>query len=361
MALLLGTVGLINAAPAFAANANSGDGTMAVSPTSVVAGSTGNQFTFVFTAPAAGKFSNGSQVTVRVPVGWTAPSTTAGTPGYTTVTSTASCPASISSVSGTGPWTITVSQTCDAGAQFTLIYGTGNNPTHVTAPTAPQSSTFTTASRSGPSGSAVDLAVSPQVTVTPAAASKLVFVQGPSSVAAGSAISPAITVQLQDPSGNAVSTSGVAVTLAVSAGVIDAGASATTNSAGRATFGVVINAAAVGLTMTASASGLTSTPESAAFNVTVAVSNGAVVTGAVNDGGGAGVSTVSYYYCAGYTGACTSSNWTLIGASSTAAGGYPVTWNGQPGNGPYRLVVVGTDNVTNVSQPSLSIPVTVTN
>lgn len=53
MALLLGTVGLINAAPAFAANANSGDGTMAVSPTSVVAGSTGNQFTFVFTAPAA--------------------------------------------------------------------------------------------------------------------------------------------------------------------------------------------------------------------------------------------------------------------------------------------------------------------
>jgi hypothetical protein len=205
-------------------------------------------------------------------------------------------------------------------------------------------------------------ATSGAIVISPGAASKLVFVQGPSSVSAGSTMSPAITVQLQDSTGNAVTTSGVSVTLAVSAGVVDAGASATTNTSGRATFsGVVIQTAAVGLTMTASASGLTSAPTSAAFNVTVAVSNGAALTDTVNDGSGSGVKTVSYYYCAGYTGSCASTSGTLIGSSPTAAGNYLVTWNGQPLNGAYRLVVVGTDNVSNVSQASASIPVTITN
>jgi hypothetical protein len=192
-------------------------------------------------------------------------------------------------------------------------------------------------------------------------ANKLAFVQGPTSAAAGVAISPAITVQVQDSNGNAVAASGVSVTLAVSAGVIDSGATAVTNGAGRATFsGVVINAAATGLTMTASAAGLTATPASAAFNVTVAVGNGASLTEAASDAG-AGVKTVAYYYCAGYTGACTSANWTLVGSSTTAAGNYAVTWNALPVNGAYRVVVVGTDNVGNVSQASASIPVTVTN
>ena len=43
------------------------------------------------------------------------------------------------------------------------------------------------------------------------------------------------------------------------------------------------------------------------------------------------------------------------------AGNYAVTWNVLPSNGGYRVVVVGTDNVGNVSQVSASIPVTVTN
>ncbi|QNE17994.1 hypothetical protein F1D05_09000 [Kribbella qitaiheensis] len=204
-------------------------------------------------------------------------------------------------------------------------------------------------------------ATSGAIVISPQGGSRLVFVQGPSSVFAGSTMSPAVTVQLQDSNGNAVSTSGVSVTLALSSGVVDGGASATTNSSGRATFsGVVINTAAVALTMTASSAGLTATAASAPFNVTVAVSNGAALTDAASDGG-AGVKTVAYYYCTGYTGACTSASWTSIGSSTTAAGNYPVTWNAQPANGAYRLVVVGTDNVTNVSQPSQSIPVTVSN
>ncbi|MEV6416806.1 hypothetical protein [Kribbella sp. NPDC051718] len=208
----------------------------------------------------------------------------------------------------------------------------------------------------------VSTATSGSIVISVPAGSKLAFVQGPSSSSAGSAISPAITVQVQNSSGSDVAASGISVTLAVSAGVIDAGATAITNSAGRATFsGVVINTAATGLTLTASASGLTSSPVSAAFNVTVAVSNGAALTSGVNDGSGSGVKTVAYYRCSGYTGACTSANWTLIGSSTTAAGNYLVTWTGQPANGPYRLVTVATDNVSNVSQASASIPVTVAN
>jgi hypothetical protein len=217
-----------------------------------------------------------------------------------------------------------------------------------------------TLTASDTSRAGITTVTSGSIVISAGAGSKLAFVQGPSSGAAGVAISPAITVQVQDSSGNAVATSGVSVTLAVSAGVIDAGATATTNSAGRATFsGVIINTAATGLTMTGSASGLTTTAVSAAFNITVAVSNGAALTDTANDGSGSGVKTVSYYYCAGYTGACT--NGTLIGSSITAAGNYLVTWNAQPANGAYRLVVVGTDNVSNVSQVSASIPVTVTN
>lgn len=478
MASLLGTLGLIYAAPAFAGDAASGQGTMTVSPSSAVAGSTGNTFTFTFTAQSGKDFSSGSVVTLVVPAIWTQPTTTSGTAGFTTVTTPAgsTCAASISSIAGTGPWTITVDQACKGGDGFSLTYGAGTSPVlHVTAPATPQSSTFTAASRWGSTGGPVNLTTgSPQVTVTIGAASrltfttaapatgtsgsplstfrvavqdsngntvtsgngstdtialsiasgpsggtftagavtsvgavagvatfnavaltavgsytltasdatrggittattgsivisvpagsKLAFVQGPSSASAGSAILPAITVQVQDSNGNALSTSGVSVTLAVSAGVIDAGATATTNSAGRATFsGVVINTAAIGLTLTASASGLTSSPASAVFNVTVAVSNGAALTDVVNDGTGSGVTTVSYYRCSGYTGACTSTNWTLIGSSTTAAGNYLVTWTGQPANGPYRLVTVATDNVNNVSQASASIPVTVAN
>jgi hypothetical protein len=358
----LATLGSMNVGPAFAANAGSGDGTMSVSPATVVAGSTGNQFTFVFKA-TTGKFTTGSFITLAVPAGWTQPSATSGNAGFVQVSGASSCGGVSPSISGSGPWTITVAQTCDVGDQLTLTYGAGTNATRVTAPTTPQTATFTTASRAGNNGSAVNLtAGSPQVTVTAGAASKLSFVQGSTSGSAGTALTPAITVQLQDQYGNPVSTSGVSVTLTPSTGVIDSGATASTNGSGRATFsGVVINTAAVGLTLTASASGLTSTGPSSTFNVTVAVANGATLTDTTDDGSGSGVKSVAYYYCAGLSGSCTSSNWTPIASSTSAATNYRVIWGGQPVNGSYRLVAVSTDNVTNASQPSSSIPVTISN
>lgn len=166
----------------------------------------------------------------------------------------------------------------------------------------------------------------------------------------GTPLAPAITVQVQDQAGNPVASSGVTVTLAPSVGEIS-GASANTDATGKATFNaVVINATALGITLTASSSGLTSTAPSTSFNVTVAVSSGSTLSNNPTDVGGSGVKSVAYYYCAGYSGACTSANWTLIG--STTAANYQVTWTGQPANGAYRVVAVSTDNVSNVSQLS---------
>ena len=63
-----------------------------------------------------------------------------------------------------------------------------------------------------------------------------------------------------------------------------------------------------------------------------AIRNGQSLTG-----GGAdalsGVGSITYLYCAGA--ACTPS--TVVGSSSTPAGGYPVTWNSQPADGTYRV------------------------
>ncbi|MGW5192833.1 hypothetical protein ACWEOO_26550 [Kribbella sp. NPDC004138] len=189
---------------------------------------------------------------------------------------------------------------------------------------------------------------------------KLAFVQGPTDGFAGTALSPAVTVQVQDQAGNAAFASGVTVTLTPSAGTIDSGATATTNSSGRATFSTVtINSTALGLTLTASATGLTSTAASASFNITVAVTSGATLTDTTSDGAGSGVKSVAYYYCTGYSGSCT--NGTAIGSSANAATSYSVTWTATPAAGAYRVVAVSTDNVSNVSQPSGSTPVTVVN
>lgn len=197
---------------------------------------------------------------------------------------------------------------------------------------------------------------SPATILSAAAASKLVFVQGPTEVFAGSTFAPAITVQAQDQFGNPVA--GVTVTLSSSAGPLDAGASATTDSSGLASFGSAqINTAATGLTLTATSTGLTAAT-SGTFDVAVRVTNGIPLTDAAADTG-SGVQTVSYYYCPGLTGACT--NGTLIGTASTPGNGYLLSWTGQPANGAYRLVAVASDNVSNVSSPSASIPIRISN
>ena len=203
---------------------------------------------------------------------------------------------------------------------------------------------------------------SPNVTETMVASSgtNLVFPIEPSNTFAGNTMNPAVTVQIQDQFGNNVSTSGVTINLSLSAGTVASGASASTNGSGLATFpSIVIDTAGAGLTMNANSGGGAS-GTSTSFNVTVLVSNG---LNRLNDSpvsdAGSGVASLSYYYCIGYVGSCTSG--TFIGSSTTSTNNYQVSWTNQPADGAYRVVTVGTDNVGNVSGPSAAVPVTVDN
>jgi hypothetical protein len=211
----------------------------------------------------------------------------------------------------------------------------------------------------GASSGLTSTATSSAFNVTAGTANKLVFVQQPSDVNVGASMTPAVTVRVQDQFGNSVtSDNGRGITLTPSTGAIASGDTANTVN-GLATFGAItINQSAASLTLTASASPLVSTAPSSVFSVSVLVANGATLTDTATDIGGSGVGSVSYYYCAGFSGSCASG--TLIDSSSTGPN-FSVTWNGQPANGPYRIVAVGTDNVTNTSTASASIPVTVLN
>ena len=68
-------------------NAPDGSGTLTVSPTSVVAGTTGNTLTFTYTETAAGGINNGA-VRIAIPTTWTTPQVSNATgAGFTTSTS----------------------------------------------------------------------------------------------------------------------------------------------------------------------------------------------------------------------------------------------------------------------------------
>lgn len=70
---------------------------------------------------------------------------------------------------------------------------------------------------------------------------------------------------------------------------------------------------------------------------------------------GSGVASVTYYYCAGSSGSCTSSNGTLIGTSSNSSNAYSVTLNTPlPADNEYQLVATATDNAGNTSAASPS-------
>src|SRR5207237_9520061 len=117
---------------------------------------TGRPITFTYTAPTGG-ISSGS-VTLAVPSGWSAPSTTSNAAGYTTAT------AGTVSVAGS---TITVSSlTLAAGNTFTITYGDtsgGGAGATVTSTTGAQ--TWQAKEKSTSAGSVANLGSSPSITV----------------------------------------------------------------------------------------------------------------------------------------------------------------------------------------------------
>src|SRR5919201_1092080 len=133
-----------------------GSGTMAASISNVSASQTGRTITFTYTA-ASGGMLNGS-VTLAVPSGWSAPSTTSSAAGYSTSS------AGTLSVAGS---TITVSSlTLAAGNTFTITYGdTSGGGTGATATSSTGSQQWTTQEKSTGNGSLTNVASQPSIAV----------------------------------------------------------------------------------------------------------------------------------------------------------------------------------------------------
>ena len=151
-----GSLASLGASPSVTVNAADGTGTLTTPTTDVGYGSTGNRLVFTYSAGTGG-LSNGA-VTLAVPAGWSAPSTTASAAGYTT--------SSAGSVSVAGQ-TITVSGlTLAGGATATITYGdtSGAGP-GATAASSTGSQTWQAKEKSTAAGSLTNLGSSPSVNV----------------------------------------------------------------------------------------------------------------------------------------------------------------------------------------------------
>ncbi|HEU0010069.1 MAG TPA: hypothetical protein VFT34_09670, partial [Verrucomicrobiae bacterium] len=111
-------------------------------------------------------------------------------------------------------------------------------------------------------------------TISPAAASQVVFVQQPTDATAGVVIAPAVTAQLKDALGNNVVNFGVTVTMALTtgSGALGGTLSRTTDAAGLATFDDLSISLSGSKKLTVSSSGLSSA-ESSAFAISPAAAS----------------------------------------------------------------------------------------
>jgi hypothetical protein len=135
---------------------NDGTGTMTVSPTKAVAGSSGNQLTFTYTAAATVALSSGA-LTIAVPAGWSVPLASTGAAGTTTTT----CPNGFVSVSGS---TIQVTGiNLGAGLSCTVVYGNTSQGPGATSPSAGGFQIFTTSQEATNDNNPIALKMSPSV------------------------------------------------------------------------------------------------------------------------------------------------------------------------------------------------------
>jgi autotransporter-associated beta strand protein len=138
---------------------------------------------------------------------------------------------------------------------------------------------------------ALTSATSGSFTVSPAAASKLVYGTQPSNATAGAAFSPSIVVDVEDQFGNIVTSNSSSVTLAVASGPGSAGGTLTVAaSGGVATFGNVNIDTAGSYTLSASDGGLTSATSNSFTVAPAAASKLVYATGPSNVTAGVAIS-----------------------------------------------------------------------
>jgi len=372
-----GTLTALASSPSINVYAADGSGTLDPAPTTVGYASAGNTETFTYTA-AAGGTSNGA-VTVAVPAGWPAPSTSSGNAGYT-VSSTGTV--------SVGGQTITVSSvTLAGGATMTVTYGSG--APGATAPASAGAATWTGQSKATAGGTLTGLASSPSVTVAPAPTAATSFpaasgLYGTASWAAGCASAgfcgsatdnsgagiQKVELTIRQGSGNYwnggafssatpvwVAASGTTTwSYAFAASSFPADGSYTVQA--RPTDNLNGVGAAVAATFT-----IDQTPPSA-FSLGAPTAGQAIRNGqAVSVPGGSptdanGIATVEFKACAG-AGACTFGAAT-VSIGSTTVSPYSVTWSSQPADGAYKVVARATDNAGNTTD-SAAVAVTVDN
>ena len=160
--------------------------------------------------------------------------------------------------------------TLTGGSAATVSAGIANSRG---SPSTTRGTGYTLTASSTPSHTAATSAVFNITAGSTGPPTKLAFMQGPSSAAAGATISPAVTVAVEDANGN-VETTDNATTVSLAIGTNPAGGtltggSAVTVSAGIAKFsGLSINDAGTGYTLTASSTPSYTAATSATFNIT---------------------------------------------------------------------------------------------
>ncbi len=200
------------------ATTGDGSGTLTVSPTTVIEGSTGNNFQFTFTMGST-TFPNSGTITIALPSG-----------GWSSFSSSGAGAVSIASETCGGSPSLSI-----AASLITITTGGGGcnntgqnikvNYSNATAGTTIGANTFQAQSKVGGSGSnLVNLATSPTVTVSSATPSKLAItsVNGGASVTSGTAFN--VVIQSQSSSSVAANvTADTSFTLGVGAGAGTAG------------------------------------------------------------------------------------------------------------------------------------------
>ena len=183
-----------------------GSGTIGVSPTSAVAGSTGNTLAFTYTAATGGIVAGAIELTV--PAGWTAPQTGSSTSaGYTTASGGSGTNA-IAWNGGTRKLTIS-DVTIAAAATLTVTYGANaGSGGGGTAPTSTgAAATWTTQQKSTSGGTLTSVGTSPSVTITHAALSDFLVEASGGGAIGGQTAGSAFTIRVtaRDVYGNTVS------------------------------------------------------------------------------------------------------------------------------------------------------------
>jgi hypothetical protein len=184
-----GTLTALALAPVVKVTSTDGSGAMTVSPTGVQTGSTDHTLTFTYTAATGGL--GGGKLTLAVPTGWSAPSTTGSDPGFT------SSDCGTVGVSGT---TVQVTGVTLAGtASCTIVYGsTASGGSGASAPSSDGSSAFSAQEASTSSGTLTALGISPSVSTT-TFPTLTVNVSGSGTVSGGSISCPGTCSQTSAP------------------------------------------------------------------------------------------------------------------------------------------------------------------